>query len=247
MYKFQPKQQQLSLVAARFQGKGINMRRLINSLIITFFTTVSFQASASIIGGVNFPQGLASFADATSNFVNGSPSATQPHLNPNKAIGAPDYDGINNCADQTACTFLTLGSGGSIVFEFIDNYLTGSNNSDLDLWIFEVGPDVEDTFVEVSANGTDWTSVGKVFGSTSGIDVDAYGFDSTSVLAYVRLTDDPNDGKITGNTIGADIDAVGAITTVIVPSNPPGTPIPEPAGLFLLGLGLVATRQCYRK
>ena len=106
--------------------------------------------------------------------------------------------------------------------------LTGSDSSDLDLWIFEVGPDVEDTFVEVSANGSDWFAVGKVFGSTAGVDLDAFGFGTSSAFAYVRLTDDGAEGDQSGLSVGADIDAVGAIST---------RPVPEPGSLMLVAIG----------
>ena len=117
--------------------------------------------------------------------------------------------------------------------EFTDNFLTGSGDNSLDLWLFEVGPDVEDTFVEISKDGSAWTSVGEVFGSTAGIDIDAFGFDSTDLFSHVRLTDDPNEGGVTGATAGADIDAVGAISTIA------RSTVPEPTTTALLALGLL--------
>jgi hypothetical protein len=67
--------------------------------------------------------------------------------------------------------------------------------------------------------------VGKVFGSTAGIDVDAFGFGASHSFGYVRLTDDGNEGDQSGISVGADIDAVGAISTRI---------IPEPASFVLI-------------
>ena len=168
--------------------------------------------------------------------------------NGDEALGIPDMDATSalGCYNAVApnvlvntspaCNFVSLGVGGSITVQFTDNFLTGSDSTADDLWIFEIGPDVEDTFVEVSPNGTTWISVGKVFGSTFGVDIDAYGFDSNSLLSFVRLTDDPAEGEIDGGTVGADIDAIGAISTRAVPA---------PAGIWLLltGLaGLVARR-----
>ena len=104
-----------------------------------------------------------------------------------------DYDdpsGALACADQASCTWVTLGDGGSLTLRFIDNVLTGSGDNAFDLWIFEVGADIEDTFVEISADGSSWQSVGKIFGSTAGIDLDAFGFGVGSLFSYVRLTDD---------------------------------------------------------
>ena len=107
--------------------------------------------------------------------------------------------------------------------------------------MFEVGPNVEDTFVDISVDGMNWNAVGKVFGSTAGIDIDAFGFGVVNQFGYVRLTDDPAEGGGgSGGTVGADIDAVGAISTV-------RTPMPEPTTIALLVLGLLTlSRQQLR-
>lgn len=192
-------------------------------------------AQAVVIGGVEFPQGAASFADAVVSYTPGSPAPSAANSESSNALGIPEVPGntsIGACSgDPFACPFVSLGSGGTLVLRFIDNLLTGSDTNALDLWIFEVGPDVEDTFVDISKDGITWSSVGKVFGTTAGIDIDAFGFTSADLFAYVRLTDDPNEGASTGDSVGADIDAVGAITTVVVST-------PEPAALVPLGLGL---------
>ena len=114
---------------------------------------------------------------------------------------------------------------------FDDNKLTGSGNSALDIWVFEVGPLVEATFVDISKDGVTWSSVGKVAGSTAGIDIDAFGFGPADQFAFIRLTDDPNAESIPGPSEGSDIDAVGAISTVL-------TPVPEPGTFLLVGIGL---------
>jgi hypothetical protein len=220
------------------------MRRLLSVLTIVISTAFSFNASAVLIGGVDFPQGLSSFADAVSDYTPGAPLPATPYQGAVNALGAPDYSGSTTCADQASCEYVSLGSGGSLVFQFIDNLLTGSGDTDLDLWIFEIGPDVEDTFVEVSTDGAVWIPVGKVFGATNGIDIDAFGFTPASVLSYVRLTDDPNEGGTGGATPGADIDAIGAITTRIVP---PPIPTPEPSVLLLLGAGLIGFRLAKKR
>lgn len=184
---------------------------------------------AVVIGGVDFPQGTASFADSVINY---SPSLFvrsvtpgSPYQGAMNALNVPDYTGGVTCTSQSNCPWVSLGRGGSLTLSFIDNKLTGSGTSAFDLWIFEIGPDVEDTFVEISADGSTWTSVGKVFGSTSGIDIDAFGFNQSNQIGFVRLTDDPNEGDHGGVTPGADIDAVGAISTVLSPPVPGPLPV----------------------
>lgn len=178
-------------------------------------------ASAVPFGGVEFPSGAASFADSVVSYdplFGGGPAPAASNQHADNAIGTPDING-----------YVSLGAGGRIVLRFTNNLLTGSNNSNFDLWVFEVGADVEDTFVDISKDGLNWISVGKVFGATSGIDIDAFGFGTGDEFAYIRLTDDPNEGERVGSTVGADIDAVGAISTTVVP---------EPGSLALAGLAI---------
>lgn len=191
-------------------------------------------SQAEVFGGVDFPQGIGSFADAVASFdpviKNGQPTA--PHLNPLQALGAPDYAGAG--CNSSTCTYASLGDGGSITVQFIDNRLTGSGSAALDLWIFEIGPDVEDTFIEISKDGVNFFSVGAVTGSTRGVDIDAFGFGINDRFAFVRLTDNGDLDGQTGATVGADIDAIGAISSVAaVPE--PGTWAMMVGGLLLLG------------
>jgi PEP-CTERM motif len=182
-------------------------------------------------GGTDFPQGAVSFADAVVSYSVGSGGVSAAHNNPLNAVGLPNYAGDSNCTGNPGCSFVSLGNGGSIVLRFVDNKLTGSGTNALDLWIFEVGPAVEDTTVEISKDGIVWSSVGTVTGSTSGINIDAFGFGIGDQFEYVRLTDVSADQPGSGITQGADIDAVGAISTV-------ATPVPLPGTVALFGLGL---------
>lgn len=197
-------------------------------MAVGFILASSFSAQATIIGGVEFPNGEISFADKWSNYDTGTNAPNIAAQTPENTIGVPDNAGVS------------LGRGGSIVMEFVDNLLTGSGDSGLDLWVFEIGPDVEDTFVDVSEDGLVWTSVGKVFGATSGIDIDAFGFNIMSALKFVRLTDDPNEGQRSGFYVGADIDAVGAISTVLAPDP---DPVNAPSMVLLFGLAFVAAMR----
>lgn len=215
---------------------------LFGGLMVAIGVGLASPARADIIGGVNFPQGAVSFADAVVSYDPdpGANDPTAPHRGAFNALGIPNYNGVNGCANQAACTFVSLGDGGNIVLQFVDNLLTGSGNADDDLWIFEVGPDVEDTFVEISTDGITWLSVGAVGGATAGVDIDAFGYGLAHQFGYVRLTDDPALDGQGGNTVGADIDAVGAISTV-------RRQVPEPATLGLLGAGLLSLAMRRRR
>lgn len=198
---------------------------------------------AELIGGVEFPQGTISFADAVVDYSPGvvSSGPTAPYQGEVNALGAPDYSGANTCASADVCSFVSLGVGGTLTLRFTDNLLTGSGDSADDLWIFEIGPDIEDTLVWISKDGDVWSSVGSVTGSTRGIDIDAFGFGIDDQFGWIRLQDVAALDGQTGATVGADIDAVGAISTVRV-SNGPGqpAPVPLPATAALMGVGLLA-------
>jgi len=197
------------------------------------------QANADIFGGVEFPSGASSFADAVVSYnpVIKSGEPTAPFRDSSQALGVPDFTDA-----LPGDHFVSLGDGCSITLRFTDNSLTGSGTPADDLWIFEIGPDVEDTFVEISKDGTTWSPVGKVFGAISGVDIDAFGFGTGDFFSYVRLTDDGAEGGQTGATVGADIDSVGAIAS----APPVASPDAGSTGvLMMIGSGLLAL--CHRR
>ena len=176
--------------------------------------------------GINFPNGPVSFADEVILYdplFSGGPGPTLGNI-PSKALGIPDYVSSNRL-------YATLGRGGKIELLFSNNLLVNSGSDGHDLHIFEVGPDVEDTFVAIrptaataallgeghDADADGYYEIGKVFGATSSIDIDAIypGFAAGELeFDAVQLIDDYNEGGSTGATVGADIDAVGAIGSV---------------------------------
>ena len=224
---------------------------LLRSVLFGLSTIISNSALATIYGGIDFPDGASSFADSVIQYNPSYSSGSTPtHPNftdPNEAIGIPDYTGGGSGTGS-----VSLGSGGLLELLFVNNVLTNSGSADQDLHIFEVGPDVEDTFVAIRPtvntlailvsngysddNNDGFFDIGKVFGSTSSIDIDSIfsGF-SAGTLEFdaVQLIDDPAEGSSSGQTVGADIDAVGAITSHQVS-------VPEPATLLLMGFGLAA-------
>ena len=170
-------------------------------------------------GCAEFPDGVRSFADAVVAY---NPTGNLADLvkNTDESLGPPDSDftALYNCYTFVRCTFTTLGSGGSITYQFTDNVLTGSGDAAEDLYIFETGPLTQGMYVEISADGSNWHDVGYVVGDVSGIDIDAFGFGPTSLFRYVRLTDDnmitdPDEESETAELAGADIDAIGAIAS----------------------------------
>lgn len=183
-------------------------------LVIAGWILTAPFSSAEIIGGVAFPHGVVSFADRAKVISEGNPAATAGNYKDvGRTTGSPDF--------VSPTGSYSLGRGGSIEVEFVNNGLTGSGNSDPDLHIFEIGPDIEDTFVDISKDGKDWVSIGKVYGLTPSIDIDQFGYDTDDQFFFVRLRDDPDQGDQTGTTVGADIDAVGAISSVPVLHAPP--------------------------
>jgi hypothetical protein len=222
------------------------------------------QAAALTFDNIDFPQGQSSFADAVIRYeplYGGGPKPTAPsYVDPSKALGTPNY--VN------AGGSVAIGRGGLLELAFTDNVLTNSGSSMQDLHIFEVGGDIEHTYVAVrptsatlslitgiglDANSDGFFEIGMVDGSTSSIDLDDFfpGFGS-GVLKFdaVQLIDVWSQGDITGSTVGADIDAVGAISSQAIFLEAPVVAVsnPEPATAILsllatLGLAGLATRR----
>ncbi|MEM6293638.1 MAG: hypothetical protein AAGA54_20355 [Myxococcota bacterium] len=172
---------------------------------------------------VCFIQGEISYADEVLAYDNtlGGSSPTES-TDPAEALDAPDFEGSDG--------YVSLGRGGVLELAFVDNVLTNSGDAAADLFVFEIGPDVEASFIQVrgtpatlellksSAEGG-WLDVGQIEGSTRQIDIDEPfpGFaPGTLVFDAVRIRDDPDQGDSSGSTVGADIDAVGAIATLSV-------------------------------
>ena len=151
-------------------------------------------------GGVDFPAGTISFVDRVVSYepdFGGGPIPDATSMDARQILGVPDTGGVS------------LGNGGRIRLRFIDNSLTGSDDSRPDLWIFEVGSP-ETVYVDISKDGRQWRSVGTATGFAYGIDIDEFGFGSADRFAHVRITDDGDSPGGEPFTQGGDLVAVGA-------------------------------------
>ncbi len=150
-------------------------------------------------GEVTFPQGVRSFADEVVMFEAGEPNAGPISARPQVTVGPPDYD------EARDANYLTLGCAGRLVLAFADNSLIDIPGPDL--YIFEIGPQVEATGLAISEDGANWIRVGKITGGTSAVDIAPFA-EPGATYRYVRLVDMKQSCK---DYPGADIDAVGAI------------------------------------
>ncbi len=152
-------------------------------------------------GEVFFPLGDISFADEVVVFDIGDPRPrSEGDADPVESLGIPDYD---KAAEDF---YVTLGCRGTLTLRFDDNVLTDIDGPDL--YVFEIGPAVEATQLEISVDGATWIDVGRISGATAAVDISS-AIDPGDAFSYVRLTDLA--GSCNGNWPGADIDAVGAI------------------------------------
>ncbi len=147
---------------------------------------------------VHFPLGAVAFADRLVSF-RPTRQLSDANTRAENTLGPPDCGG--DCA-------VALTSGGVLVVEFTNNTLYDGPGDDLA--IFEVGPDVEATRVEISVDGRQYVDLGTVRGASSTLDIGGRGPQGAR-YRFVRLTDDPDQGDTGGSTPGADIDAIGAI------------------------------------
>ncbi|CAM1373925.1 OmpA family protein [Tenacibaculum xiamenense] len=120
------------------------------------------------------------------------------------ALGEPDAyeEGINKLANAHS-----LGLNGTLTVKFEDNALVNVNGSDL--YIFEMGA-IEPTLLEISKDGENWISVGKIEGGVAEVDIEEF-VKPNELYYYVRLTDLETRSKIPG----ADVDAIACIGSAV--------------------------------
>lgn len=154
---------------------------------------------------IEFPQGVRSFADSVLFTRPGSPSPVELRV-PSSALGAPDWNVPDTQRQNFPDLAFSLGCRGQLAVQFEDNALIDVAGPDL--YIFEVGTNVEPANIYVSNNGNDWEPVGSIRGALSEVDLADYTLRATS-YRYVMVED--AGGTCSGITPGADIDAIGAI------------------------------------
>ncbi len=184
---------------------------------------------AECSGTLPFPSGPASFADAVIDYdpaFSGGAIPAAPYNDPNAALGV--FDGTGLASDKSC----SLGAGGRLDLQFIDNRLANNGTNGPDLVVFTEGDPVERATVHarpstartlerltalgVSPDVDGYVALGQTSLGQAKIDLDAlYPGTAIGVLHFdaVRLTDVLADGAITGPSVGADIDAVGAATS----------------------------------
>ena len=146
---------------------------------------------------VYLPLGKLSFADKVVK-ANHPLLQTQQVKN---VLGEPDVITGFDAEDITGIH--SLGLGGTLTIQFIDNALTNVNGPDL--YIFEIGQ-IEPTNLEISKDGKTWIKVGKIDGGVSEVDIASF-VKQGELFYYVRLTDLKMDSALPG----ADVDAIAAI------------------------------------
>lgn len=149
---------------------------------------------------VAVPLGDISFADRVVSYEPGSPPTLLADANPDGALGVPDY------VDDGLGQFLGLGCRGAVTLQFVDNALFDIAGPDL--YVFEIGPDVEPTRLSISADGKNWIEVGVIQGGKAQVDIAAHSKPG-QIFRYVRLRDMGT--HCDGEWPGADIDAVAAL------------------------------------
>jgi len=156
-------------------------------------------------GTVFFPLGDLSFADEVVAFQSGNPAAANERdRDPKFTLGIPDYDAAKDA------NYTTLGCGGVLTLRFVDNALVDVEGPDL--YVFEIGPQVEPTSLAISEDGVKWIEIGAISGGKASVDIHGF-IEPGQLFHFVRLTDLKS--GCGGSWPGADIDAVGAIGSVL--------------------------------
>ncbi len=182
------------------------MNRLLFFLLLVFPLIEHAQFSRKYANGhgdsVEIAMGNRAFADSVIYYKPGNPSPIEKCRNGALALGIPDWDGLDN-------NFTVLGRGGELVLYFKDNAIV--NLEGTDLYVFELGKYIEETFLSISKDGKNWIEIGKIGGGNAAVDL-GDSIPGNEVFRYLKLKDAASftpQGK--DSYPGADIDAVAAL------------------------------------
>lgn len=154
------------------------------------------------------------YADRVVSFQPGDP-ASERFRDADAVLGPPDFN-------ESAMTgWLTLGVGGSVTVEFVDNVVVNGTGPDIE--IFGDPANDEQWKVEVSPDGLDYASFGLV-NERAALDLDQFGMET---VRFVRITDDSDPSG--GISPGAELDAVEALNSESVGAPGPRSEVTEPA------------------
>ena len=168
--------------------------RIVNNTVFGGTLQRVESTEAAVFNGMEFSMGTMAFADAvpTGGYTRGQ-GVSDVYASSDRALGVPDA--LNKGIEPTdpnvsnvALGTVSLGRGGSLIVQFVDNFLTGSGDSRPDLAIFETGQ-IESVQVAVSRDNVTYVNVGIASGSSNLIDLDAAGFGLEDRFSFVRLTD----------------------------------------------------------
>jgi hypothetical protein len=190
------------------------VRILASALPLGAWVLSPSDCRAEPFGGVEFPLGARSFADSVVRYdLHDSTDVVAPYVDPKTALGPPDYTPSD---DEKGYVCLgnapTDGTPSELVLRFDDNALIDVPGDDL--YVFEIGPEVEATEVAVSPDGKTWYDLGRIAGSTRGVDLSVFSSIPKVEMRFVRLRDYPDGSTSPSPYGGPDIDAVGAIGSV---------------------------------
>ena len=161
---------------------------------------------------VCFPLGVRSFADGVTSFFEGSPASKFATARvATTTLGEPDNHETKGNKPEEPRNSLTLGCGGTLTLQFRDNALIDVPGADL--YVFEIGDDVEATHLAISTNAKSWTEVGTIKGGLAAVDISSVAKPGQR-YRFVRLQDARE--RCGSRWPGADIDAVGAIGSVAI-------------------------------
>ena len=218
---------------------------IISLIILPIFLITRAVKQTQIFAGVQFPNGMNSFANEVISYrINDSQNTQSTSVsNPGAVLGIPQSANnsifflINKQND-----YISLEKGGMVEVKFSNNLLTGSDDEKPDIYIFMTSETIQDILVEISKDGHQWQAVGWINKERPTIDIDGMGWGKNDFFSYLRLSNVSTARKV--QTVS--IDAVGAISSVIVESSG-STAIPiATVSLILLAVivwGVIKSRK----